>query len=66
MTDRMVFVDRTKDTIRRRGENISSFEVERTVQSHPLVAEAAAFAVPSDIAEDEVAIAVVRRPGAAV
>lgn len=59
----LVFVDRMKDTIRRRGENISSFEVERAVQAHPGVQEAAAYAVPSDIGEDEVAIAVVRAPG---
>lgn len=58
----LVFVDRTKDTIRRRGENISSFEVERAVQRHPDVAEAAAYALPSDIGEDEVGLAVVLRP----
>jgi len=62
----LVFLDRMKDTIRRRGENISSFEVERAVQGHPDVAEAAAYAVPSDIAEDEVAVAVVLRVGATV
>lgn len=55
----LVFVDRIKDCIRRRGENISSFEVERAVQLHPSVLEAAAYAVPSDIAEEEVAVAVV-------
>jgi crotonobetaine/carnitine-CoA ligase len=48
------FVDRLKDAIRRRGENISSFEVESEVLSHPAVREAAAVAVKSDIAEDEV------------
>jgi crotonobetaine/carnitine-CoA ligase len=60
----LVFVDRIKDTIRRRGENISSFEVERSAQEHPDVAEAAAFAVPSDIGEEEVALAIVLHPGA--
>lgn len=60
----LVFVDRMKDTIRRRGENISSFEVERAVQRHGEVAEAAAYALPSDVAEDEVALAVVLTPGA--
>lgn len=59
----LVFVDRIKDTIRRRGENISSFEVERAVQQHPDVLEAAAYAVPSDIGEEEVALAVVLRGG---
>jgi carnitine-CoA ligase len=48
------FVDRIKDTIRRRGENISSFEVEAAIIAHPAIHEAAAVAVPSDTAEDEV------------
>jgi crotonobetaine/carnitine-CoA ligase len=57
------FVDRNKDMIRRRGENISSYEVEMGVYTHPSVAEAAAFAVPADQGEDEVMVAVVPRPG---
>ncbi|MER5748879.1 hypothetical protein [Streptomyces sp. NPDC002088] len=57
------FVDRIKDVIRRRGENISSYEVESVVQRHPAVAAAAAFPVPSELAEDEVMVAVVVRPG---
>lgn len=52
------FVDRIKDAIRRRGENISSYEIEIEVCAFPAVREAAAIAVPSDIAEDEVLIAV--------
>ena len=48
------FVDRLKDSIRRRGENISSFEVEAEALCHPAVLEAAAIAVPSDVGEDEV------------
>jgi crotonobetaine/carnitine-CoA ligase len=59
----LVFTDRIKDSIRRRGENISSFEVERAVQHHPDVLECAAYAVPSEITEDEVMLAVVLRPG---
>src|SRR3954454_21651645 len=55
------FVDRIKDVIRRRGENISSHEVEEVVRAHPCVAEAAAFPVPSELAEDEVMVAVVLR-----
>jgi crotonobetaine/carnitine-CoA ligase len=58
------FVDRKKDALRRRGENISSFEVERAVNSHPNVLESAAVAVPSEVGEDEVKICVVLRPGA--
>ena len=59
-----VFKDRMKDTIRRRGENISSFEVEIVVRSQPGVAECAAFAltVPGATTEEEVAIAVVPSP----
>jgi crotonobetaine/carnitine-CoA ligase len=52
------FVDRVKDAIRRRGENISSFEVEVEVCAHPDVREAAAVAVPSAMSEDEVMVIV--------
>jgi carnitine-CoA ligase len=58
------FVDRMKDCIRRRGENISSFEVEKTLNGHPAVQESAAFAVESELSEDEVMVAVVLQPGA--
>jgi crotonobetaine/carnitine-CoA ligase len=57
------FVDRMKDAIRRRGENISSFEVEQVLLSHPEIATAAVFPVPSEMAEDEVMASVVRAPG---
>ncbi|MBI5444263.1 MAG: AMP-binding protein [Deltaproteobacteria bacterium] len=57
------FVDRKKDALRRRGENISSFEVERAINSHPAVLESAAVAVQSELAEDEVKICVVLKPG---
>ncbi|MDP5070757.1 MAG: AMP-binding protein [Congregibacter sp.] len=52
------FVDRRKDAIRRRGENISSFEVEAEVVAYPAVREAAAYGVPSDLSEDDVMICV--------
>lgn len=55
------FIDRLKDSIRRRGENISSYEVERVVNSHPGVAESAAYGVPSDLGEDEVMVTVIPR-----
>ena len=48
------FVDRKKDSIRRRGENISSFEVEKVINTHPQILECAVFAVPSELGEDEV------------
>ncbi len=57
------FVDRIKDAIRRRGENISSFEVEAAVLAHPEVLEAGAIGVPSELSEDEVMIFVQRVDG---
>ncbi len=60
------FVDRLKDTIRRRGENISSFEVEAEALCHPAVLEAAAVPVPSTDSEDEVLLIVTRTPGHAI
>jgi len=60
------FVDRKKDALRRRGENISSFEVERVVNFHPSVLESAAVAVPSEVGEDEVKICVVLKPDSTI
>jgi crotonobetaine/carnitine-CoA ligase len=57
------FVDRIKDAIRRRGENISSAEVEAEVNAHPAVLESAAIAVPAELAEDEVKVVLVLQPG---
>ncbi|MGD9988187.1 AMP-binding protein [Pseudonocardia sp.] len=48
------FVDRKKDALRRRGENVSSQEVESVLLEHPAVAEAAAVGVASDLGEQEV------------
>jgi carnitine-CoA ligase len=48
------FIDRMKDAIRRRGENISSFEVEAAIGGHPDVREVAVVGVPSEFGEDEV------------
>jgi crotonobetaine/carnitine-CoA ligase len=57
------FVDRNKDYIRRRGENISSFEIETIVNTYPGISESGAVAVPAKQGEDEVKIAVVLEPG---
>ena len=57
------FVDRLKDTIRRRGENISSFEVEAEIVAYPSVREAAVIGVPSDLSEDEVMAVIAPVPG---
>lgn len=57
------FVDRLKDAIRRKGENISSMEVELEILQHPAVLEAAVFPVPAEGGEDEVMAVVVAKPG---
>jgi carnitine-CoA ligase len=57
------FVDRKKDAIRRRGENISSFEVEQIILKHEAVLDVAAFPVKSEHSEDEVMVSVVTREG---
>jgi carnitine-CoA ligase len=62
----LTFVDRNQDAIRRRGENISSFEVEQALLRHPDIAEAAAIAVPSELAEDDVKVVISLKPGAAL
>jgi crotonobetaine/carnitine-CoA ligase len=58
------FVDRKKDALRRRGENISSFEMEKVLFGHDAIRDAAAHAVPSPIGEDDVKITVVLSDGA--
>ncbi|WP_214105568.1 AMP-binding protein [Acrocarpospora catenulata] len=60
------FADRLKDSIRRRGENISSFEVESAANQYPGVLETAAVAVPSEWGEDEIKLVFVVKPGASV
>jgi carnitine-CoA ligase len=57
------FRDRNKDALRRRGENISSFEVEEAMVRHPAVAGCAAYGVGTEQGESEVAVAVVLAPG---
>jgi crotonobetaine/carnitine-CoA ligase len=58
------FVDRKKDYLKRRGENISSFEMEATIRAHPAVLEVAVHAVPSGFeADDDVKVTAVLRPG---
>jgi crotonobetaine/carnitine-CoA ligase len=62
----LFFVDRKKEAIRRRGENISAYEVELILSRHPEVYEAAAVPVASELGEDEVMVYVVLRPGSAL
>jgi carnitine-CoA ligase len=59
----LYFVDRTKDAIRRRGENISSMEVEQEISAHPDVLECAVIPVASAESEQEVMAVVVPKPG---
>jgi len=60
------FVDRKKESVRRRGENISSYEVEMSICSHPAILEAAVVPVPSELGEDDVMAYIVLQPGEAV
>ncbi|MGV0852647.1 AMP-binding protein [Mycolicibacterium phlei] len=62
----LTYVDRVKDSLRRRGENVSSVEVESTVMQHPAVLEAAAVGVPSDLGEDDILVLVTLRQGATI
>jgi crotonobetaine/carnitine-CoA ligase len=62
----LFFVDRKKDYLRRRGENISSFEMERTFVAHPAIKDVAVHAVPSEQGEDEVKVTAVLQEGATV
>ena len=62
------FVDRKKDSLRRRGENMSAYSIERVINGHDKVLESAAYGIKShqvgeDYAEDEVMVAVVLQPG---
>jgi crotonobetaine/carnitine-CoA ligase len=62
----LTFIDRMKDCIRRRGENISSWEVESTINAHEAVLECAAYGVASELSEADVMVAVVLQPGASL
>lgn len=59
----LYFADRKKDAIRRRGENISSFEVETILLQHPAIADVAVYAVKSEMSEDEVAASIMLAEG---
>ena len=55
------FVDRKKDIVRRRGENVSSLEVENVISSHPSVMECAVVGVPSELTDEELMVFIVAR-----
>jgi carnitine-CoA ligase len=60
----ITFVDRKKDALRRRGENVSSMELEAAIMRHPAVDRAAVHAVPSDLTEDDIKACLTLRAGA--
>jgi carnitine-CoA ligase len=60
------FADRKKDSIRRRGENVSSWELEQVLREHPAVEDAAAVPYPSPVGEDDVRVFVSPHPGTTV
>lgn len=57
------YVDRVKDCIRRYGENISSYEIEKVINSHPGVVESAAIGIPTPLSEEEVLLKIVLKEG---
>ncbi|WP_223273168.1 AMP-binding protein [Nocardia cerradoensis] len=56
------FSDRKKDSLRRRGENVSSVELEQAIMAHPSIAQAAVHAVPSELSEDDIKVCLVLAP----
>jgi crotonobetaine/carnitine-CoA ligase len=57
------FIDRKKECIRRRGENIAAFSIEKIINLHDKILESAAFGVKSEVGEDDVMVDVVLKPG---
>jgi crotonobetaine/carnitine-CoA ligase len=60
--DYFYFADRKKDVIRRRGENVSSLEVENVINAHPKVLEAAVIGIPAELYDDEIKAYVIIKP----
>jgi carnitine-CoA ligase len=64
--DYFYFVDRKKDYLKRRGENISSYEMEVAIKAHPAIREVAVHAVPSALGDDDVKVTAVLKDGEVV
>jgi crotonobetaine/carnitine-CoA ligase len=64
--DYLYFVDRKADYLRRRGENISSFEVEKIIMKHEAVVDVVVHAVPSELTEDDLKLTATLAPGSDV
>jgi crotonobetaine/carnitine-CoA ligase len=62
----LTFVDRKKDALRRRGENVSSIELEKAILAHPKVRQVAVHAVTSEVTEDDIKACIVLAEGAAI
>jgi crotonobetaine/carnitine-CoA ligase len=62
----ITFVDRKKDALRRRGENVSSVQLEVAILAHPKIAEVAVHGVPSPLTEDDIKACLVLVPGQSV
>jgi crotonobetaine/carnitine-CoA ligase len=62
----LYFVDRKKDAIRRRGEFISSMELEQAIVRHPDIATVAAYAVPSEMTEDDIKVWIIPAEGCTI
>ncbi|WP_194290959.1 AMP-binding protein [Nocardia aurantia] len=60
------FVDRKKDVLRRRGENVSSLQLEQVIRAHPAVADVAVCAVPAPLGDDDIKACVVLHPDQAL
>ena len=58
----LTFVDRKKDCLRRRGENVSSYEVEAAIGAHPDISQVAVSGVPSPLGEDDIKASIVWTP----
>lgn len=57
------FVDRKKDSIRRRGENIAAYSIEKIIMQDERILECAAYGVKTDIGEDDIMVSLVLKPG---
>lgn len=57
------FVDRKKDVIRRRGENVSSLEIEEVLNAYPKVLESAVIGIPSELSDEEIKAYIIPKPG---
>ena len=62
----ITFVDRKKDAVRRRGENVSSFQLELAIAAHPAVSAVAVTAVPSELGDDDIKASLVLHEGIAL